>query len=213
MARLDKFAAQLRHYTGFPVPQTFRQDVTDLLLRFTTLRAQYVATLVKAGLDMSELQLLHPEFKTLGRVYAASLPGFLKSVDDQIATQSAIHSDSTMKEDYCSRAYLCYVRAFICGLQGGAPPMGPNPLDASDPAATTVVVKEGAVGTPTATAQPPSLTPIFAAAVATGQRSGLVSATVRVLVHSAAIGGGRAGPLGSPDSSRRLGVSDCCWVS
>jgi hypothetical protein len=107
LAQLDKFAAQLRQRQGFPVPQNFRQDVTDLLPRFTTVRAQYVATLVKAGLDMSELQLLHPDFETLGRVYAhdlASLPGFLKSVDDQIVTQSAIHSDLTMKEDYYSRA-------------------------------------------------------------------------------------------------------------
>ncbi len=39
LAGLDKFAAQLRQHTGFPVPQTFLQDVTDLLLRFTTVRA------------------------------------------------------------------------------------------------------------------------------------------------------------------------------
>ncbi len=78
--------------------------------------------------------------------------GFLKRVDDQIVMQSAIHSDPTRREDYCSRAYLGYVLAFICGLQGGAAPMGPNPLDA--PPAIAAVASVGAVGPPAVSAQP-----------------------------------------------------------
>jgi hypothetical protein len=39
--------------------------------------------------------------------------GFLKRVDDQIATQSAIHFDPR-REYYCSREYLGYVLAFTC---------------------------------------------------------------------------------------------------
>ncbi len=74
--------------------------------------------------------------------------GFLKRVDDQIATQSAIRSDPTRRDDRCSRAYLGYVMTFICRLQGGAAPMGPNPLDA--PPAITAV----ASGPPAVSAQP-----------------------------------------------------------
>jgi hypothetical protein len=66
-----------------------------------------VADLVATCLEMPELRDLQSEFEILGRIYAhdlADLPGVLKRVDDQIATQSAIHSDPTRREDYCSTA-------------------------------------------------------------------------------------------------------------
>ena len=109
-AWLDTFAADLRQRPGLPVSQTLRQEVTQLLLRFTTVRTRFVADIVDAGLGMQELRHLHREFAIVGRVYAhdsASLPGFLKCVDDQIATQSLVHSDKTAQEDYCSKAFLC----------------------------------------------------------------------------------------------------------
>jgi hypothetical protein len=87
---------------------------------------------VEAGLGIPGLRDLHPEFAIICRIYAsecASLPGFLKSVEDQLATQSVFHTDKTAQEDYCSKAFLCVARAFICGLRGGAAPMAPNPLD------------------------------------------------------------------------------------
>ena len=132
--------------------------MTQLLLRYTTVRTHNVADLVATGLEMRELRDLHPEFEILGRIYAhdsdlADLPGFLKRIDNQIATQSAVHSDPTKREVYCSKAYLSYVLAFICGLQGGAAPMGPNPLDA--PQAIAAVASVGAVGPPAVSAQPP----------------------------------------------------------
>jgi hypothetical protein len=147
--RLSKFSDKLLLHQGLSVPLTIQQDVTQLLLRFTTVRTHYVADLVKTGLRMSELRDLHPEFVCC--IYAhdlADLPGFLKRVDDQIATQRAVHSDLTWREDYCSRAYLGYVTAFIRCLQGGVAPAGPNLLDSSATASA------GAAGPPAVAAQP-----------------------------------------------------------
>ncbi len=91
--------------------------------------------MVEAGLSIPGLWDLHPEFAIIGRVYAsecAFLPGFLKIVEDQLATQSVFHTDKTAQEDYCSSV----ARAFICGLRGGAAPMAPNLLD--DPSSSAV---------------------------------------------------------------------------
>ncbi len=74
-----------------------------MLLRFTTVRTHYVADLVEIGLGMSDLRDLHLEFEIISCIYShdlADLPRFLKHVDDQIATQSAVHSDLTWREDY-----------------------------------------------------------------------------------------------------------------
>ncbi len=94
-----------------------------------------MADLVETGLGMSELRDLHPEFEMICCIYAhelADLHGFLKCVDDQIATQSTVHSDSTWREDYCSRSYLGYVAAFIRSLQSSLAPAGPNLLDSGN---------------------------------------------------------------------------------
>jgi hypothetical protein len=140
-ATLYTFADELRRRPGLPVSQTLRQEVTQLLLRFTTVRARFVAAVVASGLGTPALRDLHPEFTILGRIYAhdsAALPGFLKSIEDQIATQCVSHPDKTAQEDYCSKAFLCITRAFISGLKGGAAPMSSNPLD--DPPVTVVSV-------------------------------------------------------------------------
>ena len=178
-ARLNTFADDLRRRPGLSVSQTLRQEVTQLMLRFTTVRARFVAVIVDSGLDMPELRDLHPEFAIIVCIYAhdsASLPGFLRNVDEQIATQSAVHSDRTAQEDYCSKAFLCIARAFIRGLKGGAAaaaPMSPNLLD--DPAATAAGVGVVASVPPSTTAQqqqiapalPPPPLPAAAAAAAT----------------------------------------------
>ena len=208
LTRLSKFGDKLRQHSGLSVPLTLRQDVTQLLLRYTTVRSHYVVDLVATGLDMRELRDLHPEFEILGRVYAhdlAELPGFLKRVDDQIATQSAVYSDQTRREDYCSKAYLSYVLAFICGLQGGAAPMAPNPLDA--PQATAAVASVGAVGPPVGSAQPlgpppPLLPPPPSVQATTYQPADALAAgrwagqpSVDVMARQTAAGFREAGPL------------------
>ena len=118
-ATLYTFADELWRRPGLPVSQTLRQEVTQLLLRFTTVRARFVAAVVASGLGTPALRDLHPEFTILGRIYAhdsAALPGFLKSIEDQIATQCVSHPDKTAQEDYCSKTFLCITRAFISGL-------------------------------------------------------------------------------------------------
>jgi hypothetical protein len=197
LTRLSKFGDRLRQHSGLSVPLTLRQDVTQLLLRYTTVRTHYVADLVATGLEMRELRDLHPEFEIHGSIYAhnlTDLPGFLKRLEDQIATQSAVHSDPTRREDYCSKAYLSYVLAFICGLQEGAAPMPPNPLDA--PQAIAAVASVGAVGPPVVSAQPLGPPPLPPAAA------------VRSLDHIPASGCARVGALGRTTISRRHGTSD-----
>ena len=122
-AQLTTFAEDLRRRSGLPVSQTLRQEVYQLLLRFTTVRARFVADVVEAGLGIPGLRDLHPEFAIIGRIYAsecASLPGFLKSVEDQLATQSVFHTDKTAQEDYCSKAFSCASLEPSFAASGGA---------------------------------------------------------------------------------------------
>lgn len=171
---LDSFSDDLRRRPGLPVSQTLRQDVSQLMLRFTAVRARFVADTVASGIGMPDLSDLHREFAIIGRIYAhdsASLPGFLKNVDEQTATQSAVHTDKVAREDYCSKAFVCVARAFIHGLKGGAAPMNPNPLD--DPPATSAGAGAATTRPPPTMIQsqqialtaPPSLTPAAAAVV------------------------------------------------
>jgi hypothetical protein len=97
-ARRNAFATELRQLPGLLFPQTLRQEMTQLLFRFTTVRARFVAGLVDTGLGMLSLRDLDQEFAIIGRVYAhdsASLPEFLTSIEDQIATQSVFHAEKT----------------------------------------------------------------------------------------------------------------------
>jgi hypothetical protein len=153
-ARLNTFADDLRRRPGLLVLQTLRQETTQLLLSFTTVRARFVAELVHAGLDMQGLRDLHQELAIICRIYAhdsASLPGFLKSVEDQIATQRVVHAGQTAQEDYCSKAFLCYARGCICSLKGGVAPMSPNPL--YDPPASAAGAGVAASAAPVVAAQ------------------------------------------------------------
>jgi hypothetical protein len=109
------------------------------------------------------------------------------------AAESVIHSDPTRKDDNCSRAYLGYVMAFTCRLQGGAAPMGPNPLDA--PPAITALASLGAVGPLVVSAQP--LGPRLPATAD--------AAAARLLDHTAASGCARVGALSHTAISRRHG--------
>ena len=60
-ALLYTFADELRRQPGLPVSQTLHQEVTQLLLRFTTVRARLVAAVVTSGLGTPGLWDLHPE--------------------------------------------------------------------------------------------------------------------------------------------------------
>ncbi len=51
-ARLTTFAEDLRRRPGLPVSQTLRQEVYQLLLRFKTVCARFVADVVEEGLGI-----------------------------------------------------------------------------------------------------------------------------------------------------------------
>jgi hypothetical protein len=192
-ARLNTFADDLRRRPGLPVSQTLRQETTQLLLRFTTVRARFVADLVHAGLGMPGLRVLHPELAIIGRIYAhdsASLPGFLKSVEDQIATQSVVHTDTTAQEDYCSKAFLCYARGFIRGLKGGA-----APESAGRSPGIGRWSGRGSVGCPRRGGPAAADCSRLAAGAAGSRRGRLVIVTACVLDRTAAFGGIRSGTL------------------
>ena len=70
-AWLDTFAADLPQRPGLPVSQTLRQEVTQLLLRFTTVRTRFVADIVDAGLGM-QATALWPSSASLEHSSAAS---------------------------------------------------------------------------------------------------------------------------------------------
>jgi hypothetical protein len=115
-ARLNTFAAELRQRPGLPVSQTLRQEMTQLLLRFTTVLARFMAGLVDICLGMPGLRDLHPELAIIGRIYAndsTSLPGFLKSIEDQIATQRLTELSPRRKD--CARGLL--LQGVFCVLR------------------------------------------------------------------------------------------------
>ncbi len=106
---LDKLSAEFACRTGVTVPQTLRNEATQLILRFSTVRGNFVASTVANGLKVRGLRFLHHEFKIVDRVYAhdcATLDGFLVNVWNQVAT-SMMYADCSAQEDYCSKVYLC----------------------------------------------------------------------------------------------------------
>jgi hypothetical protein len=137
-AQLTTFAEDLRRRSGLLVSQTLRQEVYQLLLRFTTVRARFVADVVEAGLGIPGLRDLHPEAAIIGRIYAsecAFLPGFLKSVEDQLDTEGITHRQDWARglllEGFLVRRSSLHSRP----PGGGALPMAPNPLDDTSPSA------------------------------------------------------------------------------
>ena len=90
--------------------------------RFTTIRSQFVDTLVSKALRVPSLQPLYKEIRIVGRIYAhdnATLAGFLTAIWKQLATQSVSQPSPDAQEDYCSKAFLCIMRSFISGSRAG----------------------------------------------------------------------------------------------
>jgi hypothetical protein len=197
-ARLSTFSAELRRWPVLPVSQTRCQEMTHLLLRFTTVqRGSWLASSIPASAagsacwargNYTGIRDHLPHLRAFKRSLSASLPGFLKGVEDQIATQSVLHTDKTAQQvqDYCWKALLCFALAFICG-QGGAAPMSSNPLD--DPLASAAGVGVRAHVSPFMTIQPPQI----ASACAAGSRRGrLVIVAACILDRTAAPWGVRS---------------------
>ena len=89
--RLNELACRIRAHSGVTASQALRQDVIQLFLRFTAVRAHFVASVVDEGLLTPGLSSLHDQFSILTRAYArdsASLRDFLNTVLEQLTTQS-----------------------------------------------------------------------------------------------------------------------------
>jgi hypothetical protein len=77
-AQLTTFAEDLRRRSGLLVLQTLRQEVYQLLLRFTTVRARFVAD-VEAGLGIPGLRDLHPNSPSSAASTLPNAPSYLGS--------------------------------------------------------------------------------------------------------------------------------------
>ena len=113
--RLNKLAIDLLTNPGLTVPQSLRDSFAQVLLRYTTVRAEFVTSIVADGLSERGLRPYHAGMSTLGKVFAydaASLPEFLRLVQEQIHTQSTVYDDGPQREGFISKAFLCMARAF-----------------------------------------------------------------------------------------------------
>ena len=129
LARLD---LDLQAQPGLTVSQSLRQEFSQVLLRYTTVRADFVVQIVAEGIRETGLVKYHRGMETIARVFAhdaASLSEFLRLIQEQITTQSLIYDDIAQREGFISKAFLCMAKAFVCGMRGGSCPPGPNPLD------------------------------------------------------------------------------------
>ena len=139
VSKADSLSAQIQDFLrgmgsgGSTIPHALRSDIVQVMLRFSTVRAKWVAGVVERGVAEQGLRDLHSQMRTLGRVYAhdnSTLEAFIDSLWKQLLTQSAMFVSLQAREAYCARAFLCMATSFICGLKSGPAPLNSNPLDA-----------------------------------------------------------------------------------
>jgi len=141
VSKADSLSVQIQDFLrgmvgsgGSTIPHALRSDIVQVMLRFSTVRARWVAGVVERGVAVQGLRDLHGQMRKLGRVYAhddSTLEAFIDSLWKQLLTQSAMFVSLQAREAYCARAFLCMASAFICGLNSGPAPVNSNPLDAS----------------------------------------------------------------------------------
>jgi len=128
VSKADSLSAQIQDFLrgmgsgGSTIPHALRSDIVQVMLRFSTVRARWVAGVVERGVAEQGLRDLHSQMRTLGRVYAhdnSTLEAFIDSLWKQLLTQSAMFVSLQAREAYCARAFLCMATSFICGLKSG----------------------------------------------------------------------------------------------
>jgi hypothetical protein len=130
--RLSQLEHDLQSHPGLTVPRSVHQEFDQVLLRYTTIRADFVVRIVSEGLTEPGLGMHHQGMRTIARVFAydsASLPNFMRLIEEQITTQSTVYDATAQREGFISKAFLCMVKAFVCGIRGSPCPPGPNPLE------------------------------------------------------------------------------------
>jgi hypothetical protein len=206
--RLADFTRRLDHHAGLAVSESLRQEVFKLFYRFAAVRMKFVSETVAHALRRPELELLHDQMRTLERVYVFdhdTLKDFLRMVFDGLATQALMHRDTTMQDEYGSRAFLSIANAFIRGLKGFPAPKDPNPLDDGSGAAPKGGSKSASSiaprGDPPACEPPPSPACVAPPAYTTVQQPIDLTATgerpfsADLVARQIASGHREAGPL------------------
>ena len=167
VSKADSLSGQIQDFLrgmasgGSTIPHALRSDIVQVMLRFSTVRARWVAGVVERGIAEEGLRDLHSQMRTLGRVYAhdnSTLETFIDSLWKQLLTQSAMYASLQAREAYCARAFLCMATSFICGLKSGPAPLNANPLDAPPGASLGGVLEtvgSGAALAPTAASGTP----------------------------------------------------------
>ena len=98
--KLTQLDHDLQAHPGLTVPQSTRQEFTQVLLRYTTIRADFVVRIVAEGLAEPGLLQHHQGMDTISRVFAhdaASLSEFLRLIQEQISTQSLVYDTVAQK--------------------------------------------------------------------------------------------------------------------
>ena len=128
VSKADSLSAQIQDFLrgmgsgGSTIPHALRSDIVQVMLRFSSVRARWVAGVVERGVAEQRLRDLHSQMRTLGRVHAhdnSTLEAFIDSLWKQLLTQSAMFVSLQAREAYCARAFLCMATSFICGLKSG----------------------------------------------------------------------------------------------
>ena len=104
-----------------PLRSTLRAAANNLIARFCDFRQREVSRLVALARGMSTVAHLASQFEVIGRAYTyenATISDFLSQLERTLNTQAHGRATTHAKEEFVSRAWLSFYRAFISGLRG-----------------------------------------------------------------------------------------------
>ena len=123
-----------------PLRSTLRAAANNLIARFCDFRQREVTRLVALARGMSTVAHLASQFEVIGRAYTyenATISDFLSQLERTLNTQAHGRATTHAKEEFVSRAWVSFYRAFISGLRGAdrvAAPRSLNPPAIGPPA-------------------------------------------------------------------------------
>jgi len=115
----------LRIHPATPLRNTLRAEANSLVTRFCDFRQREVSRLVSLAHGLPSVAHLLPQMVSIGRVYAyenASISGFLAQLERTLTTQAHGRGSIQAKEDFVTKAWASFYRAFIAGLRGADKP-------------------------------------------------------------------------------------------
>jgi len=121
LAALDVLSLQ----PATPLRNTLRADANGLITRFCAFRQREVARLVSLAHGLASVAHVLDEMVIIGRAYAyesATIAGFLVQLERALTTQAHGRASIRAKEEFVSRAWISFYRAFLAGLRGAERP-------------------------------------------------------------------------------------------